>query len=69
MDCRCDTVAELYGNEAEDYAGDHLRREEANAAQFNETFSCPDTGARWLLDYPERSERDPGQARLVREPR
>jgi hypothetical protein len=68
MDCRCDTVAELYGPEAEDYAEEHLHREETNTAQFTETFSCPDTGARWLLDFPERTEREPGQARLAREP-
>ena len=64
MECRCDTVGELYGNEAEAYASEHLRRDETNTAAFEERFSCPDTGKRWLLDYPDRTEREPGQARL-----
>ena len=31
---------------------------------MEELYACPDTGQRWLLDYPERTEREPGQARL-----
>ena len=68
MDCRCDSITELYGREAEDYAGEHLVRDETDTARFNERYSCPDTGTRWLLDYPEKTERDPGQARLRAEP-
>ncbi len=64
MDCRCDTVQELYGNEAEDYASQHLVSDEVRSERFEEDFSCPDIGRRWILDYPERTEREPGQARL-----
>ena len=64
MACRCDTVAELYGSEAEEYAAEHLRSTGTRTDAMEEDFTCPDTGRRWLLDYPDRTERDPGQARL-----
>ncbi len=69
MECRCDTVGELYGSEAEEYAGEHLVSDETRAELLEEDFSCPDTGRRWLLDYPDRTDQDPGQARLRAEPR
>ena len=59
MDCRCDTVTELYGGEAEAYLADHLRRGPDGA-----TCSCPDTGKRWKVD----EQTDPQQARLVQLP-
>jgi hypothetical protein len=68
MACRCDTVTELYGQEAEDYAGEHLRSDGSVGGRFEEQYSCPDTGRRWKLDYPERTEREPGPARLVAHP-
>ena len=64
MDCRCDNVTELYGDEAERYAGEHLSRDETDMETFEERFACPDTGRRWLLDYPDRRGEEPGQARL-----
>ena len=69
MDCRCNDATEFYGDEAERYAAEHLTAGEADPARFEERFSCPDTGRVWLLDYPERTEREPGQARLRAEPR
>jgi hypothetical protein len=64
MACRCNEVTELYGAEAESYAGDHLRRTETRVDVLEERYTCADTGSDWLLDYPERSEREPGQSRL-----
>jgi hypothetical protein len=64
MSCRCDTVAELYGTEAEDYASEHLHRTETRTDRLEERYTCPDTGRNWILDYPDRTESDPGQARL-----
>ena len=64
MDCRCDTVTELYGSEAEAYAGEHLHAEGSASEPPEQRFACPDTGRRWLLDYPDRNERELGQARL-----
>jgi hypothetical protein len=63
--CRCNDVAELYGDEAESYAREHLRTDEVRSDAFEELLSCPDTGRRWRLDYPDRTEREPGQARLA----
>ncbi len=68
MECRCDTVTELYGGEAERYAGEHLRAVETRADALEERYTCPDTGSEWLLDYPDRTQNDPGQARLRSEP-
>ena len=66
MACRCTEVTELYGDEAEVYAREHLRMDEVRSDAFEELLSCPDTGSRWRLDYPERTEREPGPARLAR---
>ena len=63
MECRCTNVTELYGTEAEAYVG-HLVRADTSTDRFEERFTCPDTGTGWLLDYPERTDREPGQARL-----
>jgi hypothetical protein len=64
--CRCNDVTELHGDEAESYAREHLRTDEVRTNALEEDLSCPDTGARWRLDYPERTDREPGQARLAR---
>ncbi len=64
MSCRCDTVEELYGGEAEEYAGEHLRSTGTRSDALEEDYVCPDAGKRWLLDYPNRTEREAGQARL-----
>jgi hypothetical protein len=53
------------GNEAETYARDHLVTDEVRADAFEELLSCPDTGRSWKLDYPDGTEREPGQARLT----
>ena len=65
MDCRCNDATEFYGQEAESYARDHLATDEVRTDAFEELLSCPDTGRRWKLDYPDRTEREPGQARLA----
>ncbi|MBW3592976.1 MAG: hypothetical protein KY396_04725 [Actinobacteria bacterium] len=64
MECRCDNITELYGTEAEAYAGEHLVRDETDTEAFEEQFACPDTGRVWLFDYPDRRGEEPGQARL-----
>ncbi len=62
--CRCPSIAELDGEEAEEYVTGHLRRDERRTERFEELYACPDTGRRWVLDYPDRTESDSGQARL-----
>jgi hypothetical protein len=64
MGCRCETVTEFYGVEAETYAGEQLRRTETRSDALAELYTCPDTGRSWILDYPARTDADPGQARL-----
>ena len=44
MACRCTTVGELYGREAEEYVSDHLLRGATRMEQLEEHFTCPDTG-------------------------
>ena len=58
MECRCTTVEELYGTEAEDYAAGHLSSDPSG------DLVCSDTGARWTLDFPDDPESAGGQARL-----
>ena len=65
MDCRCNDAIEFYGGEAEAYAREHLVTDEVRSDAFEELLSCPDTGRHWKLDYPDRTEREPGQARLT----
>jgi hypothetical protein len=55
---------ESYGQEAETYAADHLVRGEVDSEALEERYSCPDTGRVFVLDWPERTQSDPGQARL-----
>jgi len=66
MDCRCRELAESRGTVAEVYARRHLHTDEVRNDAFEELLSCPDTGARYSLDYPGRTQTDPGQARLRR---
>ena len=66
MECPCNELTEAYGTEAENYARDHLHTVEVRSDAFEEDLSCPDTGARFTLDFPSRTEREPGQARLRR---
>jgi hypothetical protein len=65
VDCRCNEATEFYGDEAEAYAREHLVSDEVRSDAFEEILSCPNTGRRWRLDYPERTKDDPGQARLT----
>jgi hypothetical protein len=64
MECRCATMNESFGSEAEAYAAEHLVRGEANTAAMEERYTCPDTGRAFVLDWPERTQSEPGQARL-----
>jgi hypothetical protein len=65
MECVCATMNEAFGTEAETYAAEHLVRGEADSEGMKERYSCPDTGRAFVLDWPERTESEPGQARLL----
>jgi hypothetical protein len=55
---------EAFGTEAETYAAEHLVRGEVDSDAMEERYSCPDTGRAFVLDWPERTQSEPGQARL-----
>ena len=55
---------ESFGSEAETYAAEHLVRGDADSAAMAERYTCPDTGREFVLDWPERTQSGPGQARL-----
>ena len=55
---------ESFGIEAETYAAEHLVRGQASTAAMEERYSCPDTGRQFVLDWPERTQSEAGQARL-----
>ena len=57
-------MSETFGTEAETSAREHLVRGEVDDESRVEPYSCPDTGRRFLLEWPERTQADPGQARL-----
>jgi hypothetical protein len=64
MECRCGTMNESFGSEAEAYAAEHLVRGEVSSGTMEERYTCPDTGREFVLDWPERTQTEPGQARL-----
>jgi hypothetical protein len=64
MECVCAAMDESYGQEAERYAAEHLVRGAVDSDAMTEEYSCPDTGRRFVLDWPERTQTEPGQARL-----
>jgi len=57
-------MRESYGQEAEQYAAEHLVRGEVDTDALEERYTCPDTGREFVLDWPERTQSNPGQARL-----
>jgi hypothetical protein len=59
-------MSEAFGSEAETYASEHLVRGAVDADALEERYSCPDTGSEFVLDWPERTQAEPGQARLRR---
>jgi hypothetical protein len=55
---------ESFGSEAETYAAEHLVRSDVKSDSLAEGYTCPDTGREFVLDWPERTESEQGQARL-----
>ena len=53
MRCACLTLFRLTGNQAEDYAAEHLVEENVDPTAWTVTYRCPDTGRRWLRDSPD----------------
>jgi len=64
MSCACGSLFELIGNEAGQYAREHLERLEVDVVNWTERYRCPDTGRRWLLDAPWSGLHGGGPPRL-----
>ena len=64
MNCRCDKIKELDGVEAEIYAQNHLRKIRVDGELWQIEYECPDTGARWLMDFPHSEYHGGGPPRL-----
>jgi hypothetical protein len=58
MECRCPTSEELRGDEAFDYANNHLEEVAAEAGAW--LFRCPITGQEWVLDTTREWDTDHG---------
>lgn len=66
MRCACGSLTLLTGNEADQYAAEHLEKVEVDATAWTKRFRCPTTGATWLMDYPESELHGGGSPRLRR---
>jgi hypothetical protein len=64
MTCKCPILTELEGNDALDYAELHLVEIFVNGRTWEIEYKCPDTGVRWLLDYPHSEYHGGGSPRL-----
>lgn len=64
MRCACDSVYELTGNEADQYAREHLEELGVDAVNWTVSYRCPDTGRSWLRDSPNAELQGGGPPRL-----
>jgi hypothetical protein len=64
MRCACDSIYELTGNEADQYAREHLQETGVDAVNWTVTYECPDTGLVWLRDSPHAELQGGGPPRL-----
>lgn len=52
MICRCNEFIELVGDEARQYAHEHLQKTGGDGTKWEIYYVCPVTGQRWVQDYP-----------------
>ena len=64
MRCACESLTLLNGNEADEYANEHLHRIDVDAVNWTKRFDCPRTGATWIMDYPDSHLHGGGSPRL-----
>ena len=64
MRCACGSLFELDGNEADQYAREHLDEIEVDVVNWTVRYRCPDTGRRWLGDSPHGYLHGGGPPRL-----
>jgi hypothetical protein len=66
MNCRCAEINELDGAEAEIYAQNHLKKIRVDGELWQIEYECPDTDARWLMDFPQSEYHGGGPPRLCK---
>ena len=57
-------MTSLYGAEAMDFAKAKLRKLKTNAETWEVEYEDPQTGDRWLMDYPNSEAQGGGSPRL-----
>jgi hypothetical protein len=64
MICRCVSIDSLEGEEAEKYSREHLVKVRTDANTWETFYVCPETGKRWIKDYPRSELHGGGPPRL-----
>ncbi len=64
MKCSCDTDTIFMGNKADAYAKEHLIK--VGGRNWEIDYVCPDTGQRWIKDFPQSRLQGGGPPRLRR---
>ena len=64
MECACDSVFELDGNAAVEYAREHLDEVAIDHVDWLIHYRCSDTGRLWVRDYPHGELHGGGPPRL-----
>jgi hypothetical protein len=59
-------LRELCDDEAKAYADRHLEKLEDRESGWEVVYRCPETGRRWIEDYPPGGEHGGGPMRLRR---
>ena len=64
MNCKCPELTELEGNEALDYAKQHLIEVFVNGETWKQNTNAQTPMFKWLLDYPYAEYHGGGSPRL-----
>lgn len=64
MRCACGSLFELKGNQADEYAREHLDEIAVDPVNWTVRYGCPDTGRLWILDSPHSELHGGGSPRL-----
>jgi hypothetical protein len=64
MNCMCQAISELEGNEALEFIGDHLQTIFVDSEIWQSLYECPITHIYWLKDYPDSEYHGGGSPRL-----
>ena len=68
MNCNCQNTSELNGNDAIEYAENHLIKIQVDGENWQILYKCPLTGIQWLKDYPHSEYHGGGSPRLRKMP-